>query len=101
MAYFFAGTISPVGTNHKPVSPFTVVVAGRVSVGGVADVAGCADCPAAEGCCAKTGAATADRRIAKGTVRSNLLCIATYLYGRQCTALTTGRQRGPKTYDVP
>src|SRR4029450_5202602 len=36
MAYFFAGTISPVGTNHNPVSPLTVVVAGRVSL----DVAG-------------------------------------------------------------
>src|SRR6476661_5195268 len=29
--HFFAGSTSPVGTNHNPVSPFTVVVAGRVS----------------------------------------------------------------------
>jgi hypothetical protein len=29
--HFRAGKISPVGTNHNRVSPFTVVVAGRVS----------------------------------------------------------------------
>ncbi|MFL6279306.1 MAG: hypothetical protein ACJ731_04285, partial [Vicinamibacterales bacterium] len=40
---FFAGKISPVGTNHNPVSPFTVVVAGRVSTS--PDMVGCAEDP--------------------------------------------------------
>src|SRR6476646_2864390 len=41
--HFCAGPPSPVGTNHNPVSPLTVVVAGRVSTS--PDVAGCADDP--------------------------------------------------------
>ena len=47
--HFFAGNTSPVGTNHSPVSPLIVVVAGRVTTssdvaGGVVDCcAGVAD----------------------------------------------------------
>jgi hypothetical protein len=43
--HFLAGSTSPVGTNHNPVSPLIVVVAGRVSV--APDIIGCcgvADC---------------------------------------------------------
>jgi hypothetical protein len=59
-----------------------VVVAGRVSDG---VVAGGVVCPAED--CAKTGPAATDKRIAKGTVWSNLLCIGNYLYGLQVYGL--------------
>jgi hypothetical protein len=59
-----------------------VVVAGRVSDD---VVGGGVVCPAEDW--AKTGAAAADRRIARGTVWSNLLCITNYLYERQVYGL--------------
>jgi hypothetical protein len=69
------GNTSPVGTNHNPVSPFVVVVAGRVSTSpddgvGCCAVAGCGVVVGGEVVCAKvdmavdsTPATTRKRRI--------------------------------------
>src|SRR5215212_6952244 len=63
--HFFAGSTSPVGTNHSPVSPLNVVVAGRVSDGGavIGWVCGAAVC-AAGGCAAAVACANAGADIA-------------------------------------